>query len=231
MLDIYIMENRAEDFRKLKELCFTFLMKNDYDGEIYCYQEENIPESAAVYILTLCEETERLSRKLRGINSGSYVIVIVSAVAELKKAVTPGIAPSGLLIRPCEKSEVEAVLDEIYTDHKRTSGGTLGNFNFKVKAREYSLPYEKIILFESRSHKMILRTEIQEFEFYSTAEEIMKIVPSCFMRIHKSYIVNTDRIVSADYSGMTVTFDDGSTAFLSRTYKSCLRDRISGKGE
>ena len=158
------------------------------------------------------------------------MIVIVSGIDELKKAVTPGIAPSGLLIRPCKKDEVESVLDEIYTDHIRTNSGIMGNFTFRMKAKDFSIPYEKIILFESRRHKMIVKTEIQEFEFYSTIEEILKTVPDRFVRIHKSFIVNISRITSADYGEMTVEFDDGSFAYISRTYKSDLREKLCKKG-
>lgn len=229
MLDIYIMENSAEDFKRLKEICFKFLIRKDYDAEIYSYSDSSIPETASIYILTLCNDIETISRKLRTLNSGSYVIVIVSGVSELKKAVTPGIAPSGLLIRPCEKSEVESVLDEIYADHMRTSGGSMGNFTFKLKAKEYSVPYEKIILFESRKHKMIVKTEIQEFEFYSTTDDLLENIPDCFVRIHKSVIVNTTRITAADYGTMTVEFDDGSQAYMSRTYKNNLREKLGKK--
>ena len=231
MLDIYILENDPGDFKRLKDICLGFLIKKNYDGDIHSYSDEAVPVSAAVYILAMGSGTEALSRKLRLLNKGSYVIVIVSGFHEMKKAVTPGIAPSGIIMRPCECADVCDVLDEIYMDHINTAPGKLGNFSFRLKAKEYSIPYEKIILFESRRHKMIVKTEIQEFEFYSTAEELLKIIPDCFVRIHKSYIVNASRIVSADYGAMTVDFDDGSRAYISRTYKNELREKLGVKEE
>ncbi len=228
MLDIYILENNAEMYKQLKELCFSYLMEKNYEAEIYKFISEKIPVSAALFILELNEETETLSRIIHSKNNKNYIVALLNDIRELKKAVTPGISPSGLLINPCGKTDVETVLDEIYSDHMRcnTYSKELGLFVFKQKAKEYSIPFEKIILFESRNKKIIVRTEIQEFEFYDTLDSVLKSVPDCFMKIHKSFIVNLTRVVSADYGAMAIEFDDGTAAFISRTYKNELKERL-----
>lgn len=229
MLDIYIMENNAEMYNRLKELCFKYLMNRNYEAEVYAYSPESISVSAALFLLVLDTKTETISRMVRSLNNSSYIVVLLSNYKELKKAVTPGINPSGFLVKPYERAEVETVLDEVYTDHIRCgiNNSKLGIFTFKHKAKEYSVPFEKIILFESRNKKVTVRTEIQEFEFYDTLDSVIKNAPDCFMKIHKSFVVNLLRIVSADYGAMTVEFDDGSVAYMSRTYKSELRERLN----
>ncbi len=233
MLDIYIMESNTEAFKQLKKLCFNYLMSKNYDSEIHTYSYENVPISAALYMLEFNNETEALSRKMRSINSGNYIVVLLENYNELKKAVTPGISPSGFLIKPYKQTDIETVLEEIYSDYIRcnSDGQKLGMFVFKQKAKEYSVPFEKIILFESRNKKIIVRTETQEFEFYDTLESVMNGIPDCFMKIHKSFIVNMSRIISADYGAMTVEFDDGSAAYMSRTYKNELKERLSKRSE
>lgn len=228
MLDIYILERNVKLFCHLKELCFRYLMSKNIEAEIYEYSDEKLPASAALYILEINDDTETVSRRLRSLNSGSYIIVRLNGYNELKKAVTPGICPSGILVAPCEKGDVEAVLDEIYSDRMRCTAGSekLGMFSFRQKAREFSIPFEKILLFESSNKKVLIRTETQEFEVCETLEAILKRAPNCFMKIHKSFVVNLTRIVSADYGAMTVELDDGSVAFISRTYKAELRERL-----
>ena len=227
------MENDTEEYIRLKKLCFSYLMNKNYEAEIYEYSSDVLSESAALFILIMGDKTETVSRAVRSNNSASYVIALLNNPSELKKAVTPGISPSGLLIKPCERSDVEMVLDEIYTDHMRCSADNhkLGIFTFRQKAKEYSLPFEKILLFESRNKKIFVRTEIQEFEFYSTLDSVLQTAPDCFVQIHKSFVVNISRIVSADYGAMTVEFDDGSVAFISRTYKNELKERLNKRGE
>jgi len=72
---------------------------------------------------------------------------------------------------------------------------------------------------------------VQEYEFYTTLDAVLKDAPDCFMKIHKSFVVNLSRIVSADYGNMSVEFDDGSEAYISRTYKNELKERLSGRSE
>lgn len=233
MLDIYITENDAAAYKQLKELCFGYLMKRNYESEIYSYSPEKSLASAALFMLAFNDEIESLSRKIHSLNSGNYVVVLLENYNELKKAVTPGISPSGFLIKPYIMGDVETVLDEVYSDYIRCNADSqrLGMFVFRQKAKEYSIPFEKIILFESRNKKVVVRTEIQEFEFYDTLDSVMKNAPDCFMKIHKSFIVNLSRIISADYGAMTVEFDDGSAAYMSRTYKSELKERLNKRSE
>lgn len=231
MLDIYILEHNVKLFDHLKDICFRYLMVKNLEAEIYEFSDDRLPASAALYILEICGNTEAVSRRLHSLNKGSYIIVRLNDYKELTKAVTPGICPSGVLVYPCEKDDVEAVLDEIYADYMRCSSenSKLGMFSFRQKAREFSIPFEKIILFESRNKKVLIRTEAQEFEVYETLDAVSKRLPDCFMKIHKSFVINLSRVVSADYGAMEVELDDGSAAYMSRTYKSELRERLKGR--
>ena len=131
-----------------------------------------------------------------------------------------------------DKENVDMILDEVYEDHFRSSSDRCGElFTFRLKAKEYSIPFERILYFESRNKKMIIRTETQELEFYGTLDSVMSAAPQCFMRIHKSFIANIDRISVVDYGKMTVEFDDGSAVLLSRTFKAQLKERLNAKGE
>lgn len=231
MLDIYIYEKDTADCEKLKECCIGYLIRKNYEADIHILSDRSGTDEAALYILEFGEETENLSRRLRRLNSGSYIIVMLNKPSELKKAVTPGICPSGFLIRPVEAEDVDEVLDGIYEDHMRSSAESCGAFTIKQKSRVITVPYKNIILFESSNKKVIVRTENQEFEFYDTLDSIISAVPDSFFKIHKSFVVNTDRIASVNYGAMTVEFDDGSSAYISRTYKAALKEKMSGRAK
>ncbi|MCM1578764.1 MAG: LytTR family transcriptional regulator DNA-binding domain-containing protein [Ruminococcus sp.] len=233
MLDIYICGERAGVFSELGDMCFRYLMKGNYDADVYYLSEKDIPASAAVYMIPLNNDTEGLSKKFRNLNRGNYIVVLIDKAADFRKAVTPGISPSGLLIKPWNISDVKMLLDELYADHKNSGAEhtDLEMFRFRQRAKEYSLPYEKILYFESRSKKIAVRTDTQEFEFYDTLDSIAGNAPEYFMKIHKSFVVNLSRIVSADYRSLTVEFDDGSAAFMSRTYKNEFKERFGKRSE
>lgn len=232
MLDIFILEKDKESYDQLKELCVRYLIRKNYEAGIHKYSSSDTPDTAAIYMFDYDDDTERLSKAVRRINSGSYVIVLVDGMDKLKKAVTPGISPSGIAIKPWNKDDIYTVLDEVYNDYFHSGvSEQYGMFSFKLKAKEYSIPYERILFFESRNKKIIVRTETQELEYYSTLDSVLSAAPDCFMKIHKSFVVNVARISAADYGAMTVEFDDGSAAFMSRTYKAELKERLSMRSE
>lgn len=230
MPDIYIFDS-GSSVRQLKDICFRWLMEKNYESEIVCGEWQNLclPDSVCLYMIGGGDSLRDISDAIRKKNPESYIVVLISGMSELAAAVRPSICPSGYIMKPPKTDAVEELLEEIFSDYARSFGGSRRMFHFKLKSKEFALPYDSIILFESRSKKVIVRTEIQEFEYYDTMDNILKSVPEEFVRIHKSFIVNTSRIAAADFGAMSVTFDDGSEAYISRTYKNDLKDKL-GKG-
>ena len=230
MLDIFIYEEDSGLRKQLKEQCLSYLIENNYDSGIYEYSESVEKHETALYMLELDERSSDYSHSIRRNNSSNYVIMLLNNNGELVKAVRPGINPSGYIIKPFERQNVYLVLDEVFTDYRNCVGDlSEGMFCFKIKSKEYTVPYDKIILFESRNKKTVLRTEIQEFEFYDTLDEILKNTPDFFVKIHKSFVINLMRVSSVDYGKMFVELDDGSVAYISRTYKSELKELMRSR--
>lgn len=226
MPDIYISESDDNCFEQLKSICIGYLIQKNYEASVYRYADVPV-ESAAIYMLIFNDDTEKVSMTVRNINKGSYIIVLIDSMEKITKAVTPGIAPSGVIIKPWRIDDVNTVLDEVYNDFLRlNSSDSLGNFVFRVKAKDYSIPYERILFFESRNKKIIIRTELQEIEFYGTLDSILEETPDCFIKIHKSFVINFIRLATADFGKMTVEFDEGTIVYMSRTYKAELKKRL-----
>jgi DNA-binding LytR/AlgR family response regulator len=97
-------------------------------------------------------------------------------------------------------------------------------FRFTIQASSYSIAANQILFFEAANKKVRLRTKAQEFEFYDSLNSLEERLPPKFIRIHKSFIVNSERIINVDFVGMLVYFDDGSSAMISRTRKAALKD-------
>lgn len=229
-MDIFLYEDDRAVEKQLRNQCLSYLIENNYESNIYEYSENTDTYETALYMLQLSEKLPAYSRHIRQNNTSNYVVVLLNSNGELIKAVRPGVNPSGYLIRPFERENVHLILDEVFTDYKNYVGSSSdGLFCFKIKSKEYTVPYDKIILFESRNKKTVLRTELQEFEFYETLDDIQKNAPDCFVKIHKSFIVNITKIASVDYGKMYVEFDDGTMAYISRTYKSSLKELMKSR--
>ena len=75
-------------------------------------------------------------------------------------------------------------------------------------------------MIEAANKKIILYTDSQEFEFYDSMDNLVQKLPKYFFRVHKSYIVNMDKVKAVDYKNMEITLEDELVADLSRSNKS-----------
>ncbi len=91
----------------------------------------------------------------------------------------------------------------------------------KLDDEWYPVPIEQITHIESYQKKTFFYTEDGQFSVASTLKELEKRLPDIFLRIHRSYIVNTTSIsrISRDFSSnLVVTLVDGSELPVSQSY-------------
>ena len=104
---------------------------------------------------------------------------------------------------------------------------TQATYVWTVKARRYSIAQDAILYFESRSKKTFLVTAAQEYELSASLDALEEQLGSRFVRTHRSYLVNQRHILSYDAGTMTVTLDDESVVYLSRTGKARLKEALA----
>lgn len=232
MPDIYVIDRRKDEGEQIRSICFNYLMFRNIEAESRLVDSvSGIGKETCLCMVECSEGLVPIVFEIRSLNSMNYVVLIIKSFSELASGVRPGICPSGYVLLPPEKDKIYELLDAVFEDYLHcTENEECGLFRFKIKSKEFSVPYDRIILFESSNKKIMLRTENQEFEFYDTLDNVLKSVPQDFIQIHKSYVVNSKHIISVDYGGQTVCMDDGSEAYLSRTYKSSLRELMASRG-
>jgi two-component system response regulator AgrA len=177
-------------------------------------------------MLGVSENVKGMTGRIRAKKPHDYLVFVGNDAVDAVRCITPAARPSGFVFRPADKATVEQLLEEINSDFIASGGGE--RFLFKIQSSSYSVPTGKIVYFEADSKKVRLRTDAQEFTFYDSMDALEKRLSPVFMRIHKSFLVNTDRIESVDFANMTVLFDEGSSAFISRTRKAALRAFMEG---
>lgn len=235
-MDIYVFrENRAA--ARQKELCFRFLFARGDEGDVYLLSREQLAskeqgpvcQELSVFLTDTGAELEALSRAIRACHQENYVIVSVRDIMEVLTAIPPSVRPSGFLLEPPEEAQLQGLLQEIYRDCVCCPEEGQ-SFSFRVKARQYILPCSRILFFESSNKKLLVYTESQSFEFYESMANVSQRLPECFLRIHKSILVNTDHIVTVDYGRMEAELTDGSRVPVSRSCKKMLQERLNWKG-
>lgn len=235
MKDLFIFEPDKNHMIRIKDICTHYSVKRNIDIDIkertvidggYCKPSISSRE-ISMYLVRGYDGISELGQVIRELNPDNYTVLIAEKLTEIIDYICSSFRPAGVLMKPTQYSEAEKIFDDIYSDYYKTiAQNNSTRFRFKIRSQEFSIASDKILYFEAANKKMLLCTEGQTFEFYMSSEDVMKQLPNTFLKIHKSYIINAERIKLADFKNMSVTLDDGSEVYVSRTYKGELLEYI-----
>ncbi|MBR6452955.1 MAG: LytTR family transcriptional regulator [Lachnospiraceae bacterium] len=146
---------------------------------------------------------------------------------KVKIEIDPGLAETEVTIR------CPAVSDEVVRIQRLLSERSADDFQialFKEEA-EYFLPLEKILFFETEDGLIRAHTADDEFETKYKLYELEEKLPTYFLRISKSTILNTRRLysITKNLAGASKIEFEGTykTVYCSRNYYRALKEILS----
>lgn len=177
-----------------------------------------------LYDVTEGEAIEYL-QKIRKDYKETQLMLIADSGMSPVKYLKPGIMASSLILRPFNWQQVREALKEFIQVYLENSGERSKNQFMVVISKEETLniPYSQIYFFEAREKKVCVCTCREEFNFYSTIDRLEKELPEQFIRCHRGFIVNTEKIRKISFSQNEILLADDFEVPLSRSYKPLLR--------
>ena len=158
--------------------------------------------------------------------SGDTMVMLITdqSVSPLEY-LRPGVAPDSLLLRPVSEKQLETVNSEFMESFfdRFSSKETEASFVVDTREEKIFIPFSYIYYFEARDKKLFVRAKNEEYAFYDTIEALGKRLPDFFQRCHRSYIVNTTKIVRVFPAGNYIELSEGIGVPVSRSYKSLFR--------
>lgn len=226
MYDIVILSDSAKETDVLKASALKYQMQKNMDIHIESFvfgDNYSFAQDAAIYIVdSKSAQSKQTLAYIRKTNADNMIVLLISNVSDLINVMTPQTMPSGILQKPIEYSEIELLLTQLSdTIDQRNSSDK--RFVWTTKARTHSIPMKKILYFESRNKVTYLVSSTKEYELHLTLDSLENELPKEFVRIHRGYLVNLDRISEYDFGTMTAIMDDGSTVLISRSGKEKLK--------
>lgn len=97
-------------------------------------------------------------------------------------------------------------------------------FEYQYKKQYYKIRYDEILYFESQNKKIIIKLYFGEKEFYGKLNEIEERTQDTFLSIHKSYLVNIDKIIKLTYE--YVILINGQKLSISQSKRQMVRKRF-----
>jgi len=155
----------------------------------------------------------------------TMVMYITDASVSPLEYLRPGIAPDSLLLRPLNPRQLAAVNTEFMESFFERFDRKDTEACFVVDTREEKvfIPFSYIYYFEARDKKLYVRAKNEEYAFYDTIEALGKRLPDNFRRCHRSYIVNTSKIVRIFPAENYIELSDQLGVPISRSYKSSFK--------
>ncbi len=76
----------------------------------------------------------------------------------------------------------------------------------------------------AHKHKVVLYAVDQQLDFFGNLQDLEEELGEDFMRVHRSYLVNTKQIKQLDLKTNTIYFGDDLRCFFTRGKKKALKE-------
>lgn len=130
------------------------------------------------------------------------------------------VQPLDFLVKPVSEEQIKEVLVRSI----RQKQSLKSCFEYRKGSAVFRVPTKDIVYFTSMDKKIRLVKRDGEEDFYGKLKDIMEELPSDFMMIHQSYIVN--QLYVSEYSYDSVKMSDGTVLSISRPYRKEIRGKI-----
>lgn len=168
---------------------------------------------------------------IRRHNRHASLTVIASPDISPASYIRPSILPSSILIRPITGEHLRQTMEETFRDFLARFQEEETEDAFVVETREGRILVDKsqILYFEAREKKIFLNTCAREIPFYDTMENLEQKLAQGFLRCHRGYLVNIDKIREIQYAQNRILLTDDVEVPLSRGYKSKIKANSSAR--
>lgn len=175
-----------------------------------------------------------LVKELRRRAPAAYIILIADSGISPLVYLRPTIGAESLMLKPLSEEQIRDVLSEAVRTYAERFYKPDENKVFVVEnSGERSLiAYDRICFFEARDKRVFLNTGCEEYGFYDTLEQLEAKLEGGFLRCHRSFLVNKDKIERVFLSQNRIVLRGEFEVPLSRSYKPAVKEYLKkGRNE
>ncbi len=211
--------------RCIDDYCDYRVFSSFDEAERYVEQSDSID----IALIEIADKKGlELVGKIRNKYSAVLLLLIASSTIVPGEYVIPEVSPNSLILRPAQASAAEEIIKHCFDwfFKKIYNGNSDKSYCFKGKDGRMVIEYTNIAYFESREKRIVLSTDNDEYYFYDTIDNLAQTLPGSFVRCHRSFIVNAEKIRNLRLSDNCLFLDNGFIVPVSRSYKAELKERF-----
>ena len=235
MVSMMVYDPRAEELELMKRLIrqtAAVLTEEKWQMEFFVAREQVASFLKDRPLLDLAcydvsykgsiDDLERIRRDYQKLQ----LLIIADASMSPMEYIRPTILASSLLIRPISQEQAKEQLMELVEQFRdQTPYGQAESLVIETREGRTYVPLVQIYYFEAREKRIYVRLKKQELAFYETVEHLTERLPDYFVRCHRSFIVNRQRIRRVMLSKSLIELEQGIQLPLSRSYKPAFKEQ------
>lgn len=212
MIRIAVFDNKETNREAIKQIIAKYTAQQNIDFDVLWFFEDINKDKIEKYISSVnislisldLEHNGDISQIVYDNNEDCRILYYSSFVRDLEPLLC--VRPRGFhLMSRGEAAFVES-LDDIVTEVRKSKN----NFYHETRKDIFVIPLKSIIYFQSDLKYVIIKIKNKESErIYSKLSAIEPYLNKNFLRIHKSYILNTDFVDQIDKSNKTIILNNG----------------------
>ena len=182
-----------------------------------------------VYLDVTMEQGIDAAKEVRKNKEDAVLLIIAEQETSPMSYLNPAIQATSLLIRPLERDEINYAIKEAWNYYEETTLKAKDCLEITGEGEEnVRIPFHKIQFIESYNKKIYIYVENQKYGFYDTLGNLEGRLPEYFLRCHRSFIVNQNKIREVSLHRSEIVLHTDMTVPLARTYKAKFK-KIRGE--
>lgn len=222
MLNFVLCDDNKNVLDKLAKMLDAVFIKNKIDAEIGLKTTNandvlTYLNSHTVNALFLDIELQsnisglKLAEKIRETNKSAYIIFLSGHLEYILTAYK--VKTFDYLPKPVTIERLEETVLRMLSDAKQNPKKYI-----RIDNKNTLINQDNIYYIRKDGMKLIFQTETRSYEVYSSFNKIQPYLPENFVRCHKSYIANVDKVSDIKNSNI-VLFNDNSSCSIGPKYK------------
>jgi len=237
MLSFVLCDDNKTILDRLNKMLESLFLTHNFDGEVtFCSTD---PKSTLEYVknnnvnvLLLDIDFKSdfsgldLASEIRKVNRDAYIIFTsahLEYILMAYKCKTFDFIPKPITIERLEETFLR-IIDDI-----NCASAENKNHFIKINNRNTIINQDSIRFIKKDRMKLVFCTDDKTYETYSSFNKISQELPSNFIRCHKSYIANIDKITNVSSTHNTICFDNDNNikCYIGPKYKNKIMEVLN----
>lgn len=223
MLNFVICDDNLNILDRLSKMLENIFVKNGFDGKI-AFKSDNVDSiinyvdhnKTDVLLLDINLKSNRtgleIAETVRKKNKNAYIIF---TTAHLEYAmVAYKFKTFDYIAKPITSDRLEDTMKRLFED---VNG--LPKKYIKIDNKNTIVDESEVKYIKRDGMKIVFHTDSRDYETYSSFNKIQDSLPDNFIRCHKSYIANINKIKDVEPVTNTITFENNNTCEIGPKYK------------